>query len=200
MPIILPDFKKTHCVSITACADITPADRVLKRWLQNEEDTISIFKTALGKTCLRVMYGGRSGNHIHIDLGQSSFFTSASIPKANRTIAQVQKKIDFLMGKAVDVDLRGLFEIPIDELPANGLVRTLFFETKTTNVGIKMIGARFAVSGGPVGRISWQMKSKTEVGIVFESHTLKTSISEDYLTKALGILESAFNAFILGRT
>jgi hypothetical protein len=196
---MLPDFKNTHCVSLTACADIKSADRDLRNWLKKEGRTISVFKTALGRTFFCVLFGGHSGNHIHIDLGTPSVFDQASIPKAKRTVSQIQEKLEHLMGKEVEVELRGLFEVKLDELPTSGMIRTLFFETKMANVGIKMIGARFAILGAPIKRITWQMKSKKEIGVVFESHMIKAQISETYITNALTILESGFNVFILGR-
>jgi len=200
MPITLPDFKNSHCVAITACAQIKPTDRELVKLLKKEKDTFSVFKTSIGNTYLRIALGGRSGNHIHIDVAHSSVVNKEANPNTQISISQARKKLQPFMGATVEAKLTALFEAKLDEFPESGMIRSLYFETKKGDVGITMNGARFSVTGAPINRISWQAKSKKEIGIVLESATWKTKITETYIMDALGILETAFNVFILGRS
>jgi hypothetical protein len=199
MPIELPDFKNSHCVAVTACANIQFADRDILNSIKRGKETFAVFKTALGETNFRVLLGDNSGRHVHIDVASSSVINKQANPKTRLTLPQVKNKLEPFMGREVEVWLRGLFSVKLDELPANGIIRTLFVETKMGNVGIKTEGSQFAVSGAPVESISWHVMPKNKIGITLTSGILKTKISQSYIMEALHILESAFNVFIIGR-
>ena len=181
-------------------AENKPTNRELVKLLRKEKDTFSVFKTSIGKTYLRIALGGYSGNHIHIDVAHASVVVKEANPPTQLSLAQAQKKLECFFGAPVEVELTALFEAKLDEFPESGMIRSLFFETKMGNVGITMNGARFSVTGAPINNISWRAKSKKEIGVVLESAIWKTRITETYIMDALGILETAFNVFILGKS
>jgi len=200
MPLKLPDFRRTHCVSIVAGGMIESANAELLKWMKAEKPMIAACGSRSGKLFFRAHFGGnKAGNHLHIDVSKASFYSDKFKPPHVAAPEQVQKKLERFMGKGITTDLRGLFEIKLSELPEGGIIRSLFFKTQTGNVSIKVSGARFVITGAPINAISWQALPNEKIGVILESENLKTTVSEDYLTKTLSTLEEALNVFVLGK-
>lgn len=200
MPITLPDLKNTHCVSLTACGEIKTTDRVLIKWLKKEKRGVADLKKSGAKTYVRVSLGDYTGKHFHVDVTKQSSFPKKAIPASRLTVDQIQKKFEPLIGKEVKVDLRGMFEIEIGELPDSGIIKSLNFQTQLGDVAIKMKGAKFSIKGAPVNEITWlTLVEGKKIGVVIEAENFKTTITESYLTSALTTLGNALKVFVLGR-
>lgn len=144
--------------------------------------------------------GEYTGKHFQVDVTKQSHFPKKAIPASSLTVDQVQKKFEHLIGKEVLVDLRGRFEIEIGELPENGIIKSLLFQTQLGDVAIKLKGARLSIKGAPVNEITWQMLTDGKtIGVVIETDNLKTTVTESYLTNALATLENALKVFVLGK-
>ena len=63
-----------------------------------------------------------------------------------------------------------------------------------------MDGARISIEGAPVRTISWHTAPKELIQITIETELVKTTISADYLTIGAGVLQKAFDVFILGKS
>lgn len=198
MPLKLPDFKSSHCVSVTVCGEIKSADRATAKWLRREKTRIGIANTGAGKAYLRVAFGGYSGRHLHVDVTKASLFKKPFRPSELSSAEAIQKKLDRLIGEDVKSDLIGRFDIRLNELPDGGIIRSLFFETQTGDVAIKVNGASLSITGAPINSIRWKRLSNETIGVTLETENVETAISESYLTSALDRLEAALNVFVLG--
>ena len=194
-------MKNTHCVSLTACGEIKNADKDLLKWLKNEKKSlVADLDKSNGQLYVTIGLGEHTGKHFHLDVTNESFQSKKSFSHTrNVKVDQVQKKLEKLIGKEVLVDLKGMFEIEIGELPEGGIVRSLFFETKG-DVAIKLKGAKLSIKGAPVNEITWQLApGGKKIGVFLEAENLKITVSENYLTDALAMLENALKVFVLGK-
>jgi hypothetical protein len=201
MPITLPDLKNTHCVSLTACGEIKTTDRALIKWLKSEKrSSIADLDVSSNDTYITVGLGEYTGKHFHLDVTKESFEPKKSVSASRLKIEQVQKKLEKLIGREVLVDLKGMFEIEINELPEGGIIKSLFFQTQLGDVGIKLKGAKLSIKGAPVNEITWQAKSDgKKIGVYLEAENLKFTVSESYLINALATLENTLKVFVLGK-
>ena len=150
--------------------------------------------------CSRFFLGDYTGKHFHVDVTKQSSFPKKAIACIRLTVDQIQKKFEPLIGKEVKVDLRGMFEIEIGELPDSGIIKSLNFQTQLGDVAIKMKGAKFSIKGAPVNEITWlTLVEGKKIGVVIEAENFKTTITESYLTSALTTLGNALKVFVLGR-
>ena len=201
MPITLPDLKNTHCVSLTACGEIKTTDKDLLKWLKDENKSlVADLDKHNRQLYVTVGLGEYTGKHFHLDVTNESYQSKKSFSHTrNVRIDQVQKKLEKLIGEEVLVDLKGMFEIELGELPEGGIVKSLLFETKG-DVAIKLKGAKLSITGAPVNEITWQLSPKgKKIGVFLEAENLKITVGENYLTDALARLESALKVFILGK-
>lgn len=200
MPIILPVFEGTHCISLTACCEVKKPGRALAKWLKHEKVGISGVNQPREKVYVRVAFGQSSGKHFHVDIMKKERYRIKTNSIASLTSSQIQKKLDHLINTNVEVDFRGIFEVAISDLPDNGIISSLFFQTKTGDVAIKMKGATLTIDGAPVNEISWQaLEGGKKIGVMIESENLKVTVTENYLTDAMVRLEQALKVFVLGK-
>lgn len=200
MPITLPDFKNTHCVSLVACGEIKTTDRALIKWLKKGKRAVADLNKSGAKTYIRVSLGEYTGKHFHVDVTKQSHFPKKYIPASRLPIGQIQKKLEQLIGKEVEVDLRGMFELEINDLPESGLIKSLFFQTQLGDVAIKMKGSKLSIRGAPINEITWQiLPDGKKIGVIIETENLKTTVTDNYLISALTTLKNALNVFVLGK-
>jgi hypothetical protein len=200
MPIALPDFKNTHCVSLTACGEIKTTDRALIKWLKKDKRAVADLNKSGAKTYVRVSLGDYTGKHFHVDVTKQNHFPKNAIPASSLTIDQIQTKFEHLIGKEVVVDLKGRFEIKISELSESGIIKSLLFQTQLGDVAIKLKGAKLSIKGAPVNEITWQtLTDGKTIGVIIETENLTTTVTESYLTSALAMLENALKVFVLGK-
>lgn len=199
MAIKFPDLVRTHCVSVVACGFIKSPNRALAHRFKKEQVMIASLKTHNAKAFLRVWIGGQKSRHFHLEVVRASVFNPPKNKKLN-TIEQINKTLIRFIGSEVEADLKGMFEIKLSELPEGGIIRSLLFQTQTGNVAIKVEGARLSITGAPVDSITWQsFKSGEKMRVMLEAEDVKKTISEDYLSDILSMLETSLNVFILGK-
>lgn len=198
MPITLPDIKNFRCARLVACGEIKTADRALKNWLKMEKGGAGVLNK---DAVITVGLGGHSGKHFHLDITKREFVDKKSLAAATLSVDKIQNKFSKLIGKEIEVYLTGMFEVEIDALPENGIIKSLFFKTQLGPVEIKLKGAQLSIKGAPATEINWlALSDGKSIGVTIEAENFKTSIGEDYLTNALNTLENALKVFILGRT
>lgn len=158
---------------------------------------IAQFKAIGEKWLLRLMCGSQA--HLHLDLVRESFFPKKKVPRVNSTIEAIQEILVEFSGKEVKQMVRGIFVVNRSAVPEKGMIRSLAFETRIGDVGVKLHGARLGISGAPIDSVSWDEENGDEISIRLQSPIVPTAISEDYLVKALALLEESFNIFVLGK-
>ena len=198
MPITLPEIKNSRCVRFVACGEIKTNDRTLIKWLKKEKDGAGDLNK---ESIVTVGFGDRTGKHFHLDITKREFVGKTSLAAATLSVDKIQHKISKLIGNEIEVDLTGMFEIEINALPENGIIKSLLFKTQLGSVEIKLRGVQFSIKGSPATEIMWMALSDGKtIGVTVEAENFKTSITENYLTDALNTLENALNVFILGKT
>lgn len=200
MLLVFPVFKGTPCVSVTACGQVRGASRELLKWMDAQKPLFATIRSGSERAIVRVSFGGGSANHLHIDVTKQSMYLKPFKPKNDANLADVQKAFARFAGLEVEADLTAQFNINLRDLPDGGIIRSLFFQTKTGDVAIKVAGALLSITGAPVNLISWRVLEGNRIGITIESYNVKTKVAEDYLTTAFRRLESALNVFVLART
>jgi hypothetical protein len=200
MSLILPVFKNTACVSLTACGEIKNANPQLRKWMKEHPTVIAAIGSGSEKALFRASFGGGSGSHLHIDMTKQSMYRKPNIPKKLNELGSVQESLSRFIGLEVETEISGRFEINISDLPESGIIRSMLLHTKTGDVAIKVAGAVLSITGAPVNAISWVALKDGKTGITVEASNVKTKVTEDYLTSAFERIESALNVFVLGKT
>lgn len=200
MPIVLPDLNGANCPSLTVCGFLSAKDKKLNALFKSEKRLLVPFRKANTSGFIRLILGGHSRNHVHIDVATRQFFQGESKPKTNGTIDDFQKAIEPFIGYEIESGLIGTFEINPNDVPASGMIRSMAVETKTGNVGIKMSGAKFSVTGAPVREISWSERSSEKFSVNLRTQFLKLKIADDYLIEALKTLQKSLSVFVYGKT
>jgi hypothetical protein len=198
MPITLPDIKNFRCVRLVACGEINTKDQALIKWLKAEKDGVAILNI---ESFITVGLGGSTGKHFHLDITKREFVSKKSLAQTSVSVDKIQHKFSKLIGEQIEVDLNGMFEVEINALPENGIIKSLLFKTQLGSVEIKLQGAQLSIKGSPATEINWMALSDGKhIGVTIEAENVKTTIGENYLTDALNTLENALNVFILGKT
>jgi len=150
---------------------------------------------------LRILAGGQSGKHLHIDFALDSFFPKGEKPKATHKKAEIMALLNEAIGATVYLGVIGCFELPIEELPERGLVRSLYTEHKAGGIAIKLVEGKLTITGAPVRYISWSVAEDGKK-IDFEIEANKkgiVKIDEMYLQSLLDWINSQFRLFVLTR-
>jgi hypothetical protein len=200
MSLILPVFKNTACVSLTACGEVKNTTPRLRKWMKSHPTVIAAIGSGSEKAFVRASFGGGSGSHLHIDVTKQSMYHKSHKPKKLNDLESIQESLSRFAGWEVETELSGRFEINIQDLPESGIIRSMLLQTKTGDVAIKVAGAVLSITGAPVSMISWVSLKAPKTGITVEASNVKTKITEDYLTSAFERIELALNVFVLGKT
>ncbi|GAH18414.1 unnamed protein product, partial [marine sediment metagenome] len=191
----------TYCENLTACGEIQSGSKVLLDLLSKMKMITARSRVGSHTVYLRILSGGKSGKHLHINFALDSFFPKGEKPKVTHKKAEIMALLNEAIGAKVDVDVIGYFELPIEELPERGLVRSLYTEQKTDGIAIKLVGGKLTITGAPVRYISWSVtKDGKKIGLRIEAGKKGiVEIDEMYLQNHLDWINSQFRLFILTR-
>jgi hypothetical protein len=195
MQLKLPTLGNSRCVVLTACGELKGINADLKKWMADQGRMSAVIGQGKERRYLRVYFGGNSGNHLHIDLLRPSMLLSK--PEPTDSLKDALKKLERFVGLEVVASFEGKFEVKIADLPSGGIIRSLLLESKTGNVEITVSGAQFTITGAPISEIRWLALSDEKIGLSLEAEPVKTTITEGYLVKALDILETGLDVFVL---
>lgn len=189
----LPDIKTVGCVSFTACGRFSTKDKRLLKLLDKE----SAFIAANGKGRLRrlVRLGMGKAGHLHVDVATSDFFHRTK-PKATHSWLAIQDVLRNFIGQEIEVNGKALFTIPFADLPKEGLIRTLSFESRSPKMAAKLIGGTFSLENAPIHQITWSRKTDGKVD-VFLNSAFKTRVGENYLKEIFAVFSTSFQMLIL---
>ena len=63
-----------------------------------------------------------------------------------------------------------------------------------------MKGARFLITGAPITEIIWPtIPDDNQIGVMIEAENFKTKVDDNYLVRALNMLDNGFKVFVLGK-
>ena len=199
MAFSLPTFENSRCQGLTACGMLQTKDKDLIRWIdaRKNEAIVAHYKASGEPALIRVVFGGTTDCHVHIDVLKRSFFLNRPVPKRTTPLAEIQIALAHVSGEQIIVESRSRFFVSINDLPRKGIARATSFVVKQDNLSIKMTGARFSIQGAPIQEINWFYRDKDSIGVDLEA-VVSTTIQDDYLTSLLEMAETAFREFVLG--
>ena len=199
MPLELPRLEQTSCEILTACAHVLTGSDALLQKLAKEDPMTARYGAGSGASYLRVLPGGKSGKHLHIDCALAEYFAGRKRPKTTHRKAEVLRFLDSALGSSVDVCVRTGFVLPLSELPERGFIRSLCSEEGAAGVSIKLIEGRASITGAPARSIWWSVdQKKGEVTVQMEADR-STEVKETYLKDCLDWGSGLLHLFVLGK-
>ena len=196
----LPILERTSCKSLTACAEIQAAPQQLLTRLNQAKNMVARYGSGLGAGLVRLLPGGRSGKHVHVDCALRTFFPQGLLPKATHKKAEIIAILDEVIGSQLDVGVHACFEVPLQELPAHGLIRSLSAEEETAGISIKLTGGRFSMTGAPLQQVKWLLTDDGDIVKVEIGAMKVVEAKANYLQELLDWIDEQFKVFVLGRS
>jgi len=201
MSIKFPTFTDTYCKIFTVCGKIKNKKKVLDESAKTQlKKSMAVFyETDQGDGFLSI-FSGKKEEHLHIDCALKKFFPKGQVPKITSEKNQVENILENFIDSTINVRTQGFFVFPFEELPIHGLIRSLSFEEKISDIKVKLIGGELLIEGAPINNIEWKInKDKSEVNalIISEIPELIT-IDDEYLNRLISSLENAAKNLILG--
>ncbi len=200
MKIKLPQFKNTQCVLITACGEVETEDHALQDILNKKSPMIATYSAANERAFLRLGGYGSEEKHIHIDCAVSSFFRSDRIPEPSCDLDELLELISKFNGVKISIIASGVFDVQLEELPEQGLIRSLLKEVHTGDMSIKLAGANFEITGAPVEELRWYIRPDGKQVRITLNGDISETIDEHYLLRVYDWIESQFMLFVKGKS
>jgi len=195
MSFRLPSFADTECRFLTVCGRVTTDESAILRWLSKQKTLEARYRRSGSTGYVYVFFGGKRGNHLHIDVAASDFFLKRR-PSPTHKIAEVRKALGRFAGYDINLGTRGVYFISQNKLPP--FVQSTIAETTTVrDVSIKTTGGTLSVTGAPIETIRWRLREgEGDVRVELEAERTVT-LDDGYLEGCLDVLDSAFEAFVL---
>ena len=200
MPIKLPPFTDTQCVSLTVCGEVRSEDPRILVSLKEQRTLIASYDAAGKKAHVRVHTGGVKGRHLHIDCVLSSYFAQSKQPAESNTLEDVLKFLSQFEGSEIDVGIAGSFELDLEALPERGIIRSLSREERTGDIAIRLTGGRLSVTGAPIDTLRWTLTDDERRILVCVHGNHSEHLDDGYLLRGLQWAEKHFELFVRGHT
>ena len=197
----LPLFVNTRCKSLTLCGLVRSKDKRAVELLGKSQKMIASYRVEAGRAYATLITRERPGLRLHLDFATQDVFPRSRAPKPTHTKNDILRFLDAVVGSEAEVDVFGRFLVSVDELPEQGLIRSLSaLEVKRDGVGMRLTGGTLSISGAPVGRIRWSILSGGKEATVEVQAEKSVIIKEGYLEEVLVWVEDQFEHFILERS
>jgi len=203
MPFNLPEFYNEYFQAIVACGSIqTRSKKILDHLEKTKTSFAARYKTRDGKDnwLLAMMGGGEDKKHFHLEAITDYLAKKRKYNEANISIIELQKIISPMIGRKIAVMTSGLFLLPVKELPKNSIIRPVFFKKKRGDFQIKATGMEFEMDGTAVPNLTWRVIENGKTLRIELLTSLDGEIDEDYLTTLASLTDSAFRAYVLGKS
>ena len=196
MSLQIPDFQGRTCVAITACGEVNTEDERLIKILEEKKARIARFEIAGRAFFLRCCTGGAKNRHLHVDCAAGEYFPEKQRPKPDWEKDELIEFVSQFEGVSIALGVVGAFDLPLDELPETGSIRSLGKGEQTGDVSIKLTRGRFTISGAPIEHIDWSIRDDGKrVRIWIEGDSDET-VGEEYLQRTYEWLESQLSLFV----
>ncbi len=198
MIVRLPSFADTECRFLTACGQVATDRSDVLKWLRGQKTMEAQYRRSGCTGYVRVMFGGKRGGHLHVDVAAREFFLKhhRSPPRPTHKIAEVREALGRVAGYDISSRIAGTYFVDQEKLPP--FVKSTIAETTSVrDVSIKTTGGTLSVTGAPINSIRWWLREDQDDALVQLEAEKTFALDEGYLEECLDVLDSAFEAFVL---
>jgi hypothetical protein len=196
MSLRLPALTDKRCLLLAFCGSVVSEGNNPIEELSREKQMTARYTKAGRTVFFRLWVGAEHPrNHVDVAIAPRELFGRGQAPKVTHKIEEIQAAVAFLAGRPIQVDARGWFQVPQEELPS--LIQSTLIQTEADEVQIRMSGGTLSVRGAPIHTIAWFIPSEGQPAQVTLEARTTMDFTESYLEDGLALIESAFNAFIL---
>jgi hypothetical protein len=195
----IPNLKQTrvHFASFCMYLDAEATASAIRLGLPIEMDFNAVEGESEYRIGLQVNGSDKDGEvHVHVNLGRLELIDQPSLPPIKGTIEQWHHALEGLHGFSGKMNLTGAYEVPLDELPPDGLVNGIGgISTQFGKSRLSLTGAEVSIKGGPYRRVTWSKGKKWIRGEIAAAE--RVVISSNYLVDGLRMLDDGVCQFIL---
>ncbi len=196
MPLRLPDFGDTGCVSLVVCGRALTKDEQIVAMLKNRTVLVARSKVSNKPVIVRAIL---TPGHIHLEVDDGRL-RAHDKPKPTNKISEINEVVSRLEGAGIEIEalVDAYYPMSAEELPS--MIRALLGEFKQGNVSLKMVKGRLEVQGAPITAIDWHA-NRSQNKAVLDLELRKTvAVSDSYLVDLFEIVDSGFKALVQRRT
>jgi hypothetical protein len=192
-----PNLLSADCFYFEACGKLRGVKEKKER-----SQKIARARLPEGTAYLRLLEGGESPGHLHIDIAMTRFFPKAR-PEVNSTRAEISRDVSQYFGKKIDLQIFAQFVTLVEDIqPGSGVVfgGPNAIVSTINNATVEVRGAHLVIRNDPFVRmIDWQL-FRGDTVFVDISAIHQTVVSPSYLSEVIDKLRSAYRAYVIGRT
>lgn len=197
MNISLPAFEDDFLNELMVCATFhTDSPSQLK-----SDESVRLqskYTISEGTAWLRILLDSEDGTHghLHFDIGRDSVYDELqSLETVD--VSEVHKLVERFTDQAVDMVLSAEYSIPLDQLPARGMIRTLF-EVGTESCGayLSVDGASMSIDDDLFTKIRWYYNEKKDCIEVTLVARKESVIDDKYLEDVVELMRNGVECFI----
>lgn len=198
MQIQIPTLYGTQCTSLTVCGRVRNPTKEFKSRLAETDDMIARYGSGKTTSYVRVLTGGKSGKHLHVDCAVRGFFPENRTPKTSHKKADVVSFLNGAEGQELDAGIMAYFTLNIRDLPEQGLVRSMQLKKRTGGIEIEVTSAELAIDGPPLESILWRVRASEKKVLVRLIANKPTTVSDNYLANALEWITQQLRLYVFG--
>lgn len=199
MAIELPKFENTYGLFLSACGKLKDAETGAK---EKDEGPAKVarYLGAEGGAIIRAWVTGKKGTYLHVDCALKRYFQKGRVPKVTGKKEEVLKIIESVRGKEIELNINAGFDVPVKDIPENGMIRSLSEEQKSIDMCLKLTGAELSISGAPINRIHWSIQDKggKAVARIHIRGEMATIVEGTYLLECWEWINKLFLVFVMG--
>ncbi|NUM52614.1 MAG: hypothetical protein HUU46_03120 [Candidatus Hydrogenedentes bacterium] len=194
----IPNLSTSECLNLTACGELAEDRPELAKYLAKKSRIVATLMQGETQVLVGVISGGYSEKHFHVDIARSSFFPASRIPKATTSIEEIEELYRRFEGVKVQVSIIATFEVPIADLPENGLIRGLTQDFRSGDLGMRLLRGGIDIRGGALESFDWEVQRGLErVRVTIEAQRSET-IDDNYLVRLVEWSEIQFGLMVKG--
>jgi hypothetical protein len=130
-----------------------------------------------------------TSNHLHFDLMAPDFMGRLSKSGEMSSLLQIQERTKKFYGLNAEADIKAAFPTEARQLPAD--LRSRLEPLDVGGARLLPRAASFRVEGIPIDEISYHVRKSSPEVLLVLSVSLQTSVSPDFLEKALRVTSEA---------
>jgi len=173
-------------------------EQSLKVLAKGKGDRIAEYGPRSARRYLRVVLGESDPKHVHIDVTRNRAADVGQNVPPNSSVDEIRGYLDQLIGTEIASVVSGEFVLPAVELPEEGLIRSLKFQTPGDDFAITTIGGEFEIRGQWLYYIAWRLTDGKKNVMVRVQTQVATRFHNEFLVRQLGLVNTAFRVFVLG--
>lgn len=200
MAIELPKFENTYGLSLSACGKVKSLEHGGEQ-INEKETRVAWYQAPSGRVFIRAWIIRKKATYLHVDCALRKNFPKGKIPKVTHKKRDVLEIIESVQDKGIDLNINAFFDVPLLDLPENGLIRSLSGEQKSVDMCLKLTGAELSISGAPLTRIRWNIREEGKKSLVHVQMRggRATRVCSTYLSESWDWINEQFIAFMLGK-